>query len=92
MLLYFGGARQSKTLGGQQNLIPNLKLYNPMVLVIVSLLSFLCVLHISLGSSNQLLHPNNKLSVGLTLFLCTNHNIYGVCQLLPKNKLRWREL
>ena len=48
-----------------------------MVLIIISLLSLLWMLHSSLGSSNQLLYPNNKLSVRLTLNPCANHNVYG---------------
>ena len=44
MLLQFGGARNSHIFGRQQDLVPNLKPHNPMVLVIVSLLSLLYVL------------------------------------------------
>ena len=50
-------------------------------------LSLLCMIHGSLGSSNQLLNPNNKLGVSLTLNPCANHNVNGVYQLLPKNTL-----
>ena len=63
-----------------------------MVLVIISLLILLCTLYSSLDSSNQLLHPNNKLGMSLTLYPCTNHIINGAYQLLLKNKLSWREL
>ena len=78
MLLKLGRVRESHIFGGQQNLIPNLKLYNPMVLVIVSLLNLLCMLNSSLGGSNQQLHPLKKLSMNLTLKPCTNHNVHGV--------------
>ena len=50
------------------------------------------MLHIFLDSSNQLLHPNNKLIVSLTLNNCANHYINGIYQLLSRNKLCWREL
>ena len=60
-----------------------------MVLVVVSLLSLLCTLYSSLGSSNQLLHPNDKLGVNLTLYPCNNHNIKGVYQFFRKNNLIW---
>ena len=63
-----------------------------MALIITSLLILLCVLYSSLGSSNHLLHPNNKLSMSFTLNLCANYNVYRVYQLLHKNKLSWREL
>ena len=58
-----------------------------MVIVVVSLLSLLCMLQSSLSSSNYLLHPKNKLSMSLPLNPCTNHNINGIYQILPKNKL-----
>ena len=63
-----------------------------MVLVIVSLLSLLCMLHSSLGSSNQLLYPGNKLSMNFTLDSSSNHNVNEFSQILSKNKLNWREL
>ena len=62
-----------------------------MVLVILRLLSLICILHSSLGNSNYLLYPRHKLSISLTLNLCANHNVYGFYQLLPRNKLSWRE-
>ena len=89
ILLQFEGARNSLIVCGQQNLIPNLKLYITMILVMVSLLGLLYMLHSSLGSSNQLLYSKHKLSVSLTLNLCENHNVNGVYRLLSKNKLRW---
>ena len=52
MLLQYGRVNEPQIPIGKQNLIPNLKLYNPMVLVIVSLLGLLCTLHSSIGSSN----------------------------------------
>ena len=55
-----------------------------MVLIMLSLLSLLCMLHSSLDRSNQLLHPRNKLSLGIPLNPCTNYNTYGVYQILPK--------
>ena len=63
-----------------------------MVLIIISLLSLLCTLYSSLSTSNQLLQSNNKLSMRFTLNHCTNHNVNGVYQLLPRHKLSWREL
>ena len=51
-LLQFGRARESRIFGGYQNYVPNLELHYLMVLVIFSLLSLLCMLHISLISSN----------------------------------------
>ena len=87
MQLQFGGARESQIFGRQYSLFPNLELYKPMVLVIVSLLSLLCALHSFLGSSNKLLYFNNKLSMSLTLYPSKNHNVYGVYQILPKNKV-----
>ena len=77
---------------GQQNIVPNLKLYNPIVLVILNLLSLLCMLYSSLDGPNHLLYSRYKLSVSLTLNLSANHNIYAVSQLIPRNKLIWREL
>ena len=91
MLLQFGRARESKTIGGQENLIPNLKVHNSIELIIVSILSLLCMLYSSIGFSNGLLHQKNRLSISLTLNPYANHNIYGVSQLLPKNTLSWRE-
>ena len=82
----------SQIFSGQQNLVPNFEHHNPMVFVIVGLLSLLCMLHNCLSSSNQLQHFNNKLDVSFTLYRCSNHNINGVYQLLPKNELIWREL
>ena len=61
-----------------------------MVLVIVGLLSLLCMLHSYLSCSNQLLYPNNKLSMSLPLNLCANHTVNGNHQLLPKDKLSWK--
>ena len=90
ILLQFGRARESYFLSGQQNLAPNLKLYYPMVLVILSLFTLLCILYSSLSSSNNLLHPRNNLYMSLTLNPIANHNVYGVYQFLPKNKLSWR--
>ena len=63
-----------------------------MLLIIVSLLSLLYMLHSFLNSFNYLLQSNNKLGMGLPLNPSTNHNINEVYQLLPKNKLSWREL
>ena len=45
------------------------------------------MLYSSLGSSNQLPYPNNKLGVNLTLYIFNNNNVYEVYQLLPKNNL-----
>ena len=92
ILLQFGRGRESKTLGGQQNLVPNLRLYNPIVFITVSLFSLLFMLHNSLGSFNQLLHPRNKLGVNLTLNPYANHNANGVYQFLTISKLSWREI
>ena len=78
MLLQFRGARESQIFGGQQDLVPNIYLHNPIVLAIVNFLSLLCMLHSSLRSSNQLLYPNNKLGMNLTLNPYTNHNSNGV--------------
>ena len=86
------GPGSLKSFGGQQILIPNLELYNPMMLVIISLLRLLCMPHSPLSSPNQLLHSNHKCCTNLTLNHCTNHNINRVYQLLPKNKLSWREI
>ena len=91
MLLQFGGARESPNFGGQQNLVPNLEFYNPMVLIIESLLSLLCMFHSFLGRSNKLLYPSHKPSVSLLLNPCTKYDIYGVDQLLTKSKLSWGE-
>ena len=66
------------------NVIPNLELHNSMMLVIVSLFSLLCTPYSSLGSSNGLLHLDDKLGVSLTLYPCNNRNVYEVYQLLPK--------
>ena len=63
-----------------------------MVIVIVSLLNFLYTLHSSLGHSYDLLQPRNKVGMCLTQNPCENHNIYEVRQLLPENKLSWREV
>ena len=63
-----------------------------MALIIVSLLSFLCMLCSPPGSSNQLLDSKHKISLNITLSPHANHNVNGVYQLLPKNKLSWREL
>ena len=49
-----------------------------MMLVIVSLLGLLCTLNISLGSSNQLLHPYKKKGMSLTLSPCANYIINGI--------------
>ena len=92
MLVQFGEARESKILGGQQDFVPNLKLHHPMVLVIISLLGLVCMLYSSLGNSNQLLHPNNKLGTSLTLNLHINHNVSGFIQLLTKNNFSWGKL
>ena len=51
----------------QQDLVPNKKLYNPLILIIVSLLRLLYMLYSSLGRSNNLLHPGNKLCMSITL-------------------------
>ena len=63
-----------------------------MVLIIISFLSLIYMLYSFLSSSNLLLHSKNKLSMSLPLNFYNNHNIYGVYQFLPKNKLNWREL
>ena len=81
MLLQFGVATKSHDFGGQQNLVPNLKLQNPIELVIIKLLILLCILYRSLSCSNQQLHPNNILGTSLTLNPCKNYSIYGVYQL-----------
>ena len=49
-----------------------------MVLVIVSLLSLLCIFHSSLGSSNDLLYPVNKVSMSVNLDPFANHNVNGL--------------
>ena len=53
-------------------------------MVIVSLLSIFYIIHSSLGSYNQVLYPNKKISVSVTLKPHTNQNIDGIYQLLPK--------
>ena len=92
ILLQFGGARESQICSGQQILGPNLKLNNLIVLFIVSFLSLLFMFYSSLSCCNQLLYCNNILIVSLPLNPCANYSINGVFQLLPKNKLNWREL
>ena len=52
MLLQVGKAKESQIFVGQYNFIPNLEVYNPMLLIKVSLMSLLCILHSSLGSTN----------------------------------------
>ena len=70
----------------QQNPIPNLKFNNPMVLVIVSLLSLLYIIYSSLGHSNKLPNHGNKLRIHLyTIKTFANPNVYGVNSFYTKS-------
>ena len=63
-----------------------------MVLTIINLLSLQYTLYSSLGSSNYLLHPKYKLSMGFTLNSCANHSVNGVSQTLLKTMLSCKKL
>ena len=58
-----------------------------MVLIIVILLSLLCILQSSQGSSKNLMHSKYELSMSPTLKTWANHNVNMVYQILTKNKL-----
>ena len=75
MLLQFRGARESQIFGGLHYLVPNLAPLYAIVLVIISFLSLLCMLHSSPSSSNQVVHPNDKLSMNLTINYCDKKNL-----------------